>query len=323
MGSKNIYINDYLSDNERFADLINGFLFRGKQWVKKEDLSETDTTIRKVEEETGKNPEEMFRDQLKCWNYNGKIYILGVEAEQNVHYGIPVRIMNYDAGQYNCEYKKRKRNHRHKKDLTSKEYIAGLGTEERLYPVLSMVLYLGDKTWDACSCLSELCDLRDESSELQDDIMSVYNDYKVHILDVNTWKESEGFRTDLREVLGFLYYRKDATELQKFVREHERFRHLRADAYRVIAELANISELEIEREDLEAKEEINMCEAVEKWLSDAKEEGIQEGIQEERARSKANNALFLYLANEQRYSELKRALTEDAFCEQLVAEYGM
>lgn len=40
MGQIDIAMRQYLSDNERFADLFNGVFFRGKKVIKSEELAE-------------------------------------------------------------------------------------------------------------------------------------------------------------------------------------------------------------------------------------------------------------------------------------------
>lgn len=89
MGDINSYVNGYLSDKERFADLMNGVIFHGEKVVDPKDLSDLDTKIWKVPDTTCGAVEENIRDQLKCWNYKGKTFILGVEAEQNIQYAMP------------------------------------------------------------------------------------------------------------------------------------------------------------------------------------------------------------------------------------------
>ena len=44
MGAKDAKAKEFLSNNERFADLFNYYLFDGKQVIKPEDLEERDTT---------------------------------------------------------------------------------------------------------------------------------------------------------------------------------------------------------------------------------------------------------------------------------------
>ena len=42
MGKKNVAVNNWLSDNERFADLFNGSIFEGKQIIRPEELENMD-----------------------------------------------------------------------------------------------------------------------------------------------------------------------------------------------------------------------------------------------------------------------------------------
>lgn len=43
MGAKDAKAREFLSDNERFSDLFNFYLFKGKQVIKPNDLQEKDT----------------------------------------------------------------------------------------------------------------------------------------------------------------------------------------------------------------------------------------------------------------------------------------
>ena len=52
MGDINSYVNGYLSDKERFADLMNGVIFHGEKVVDPKDLSDLDTKIWKVPDTT-------------------------------------------------------------------------------------------------------------------------------------------------------------------------------------------------------------------------------------------------------------------------------
>lgn len=44
MSKKDIAAKDFLSDNKRFADLCNYYLFDGRQVIKPDDLQPEDTT---------------------------------------------------------------------------------------------------------------------------------------------------------------------------------------------------------------------------------------------------------------------------------------
>ena len=347
----NSYVNGYLSDKERFADLMNGVIFHGKKVVEAKDLSDLDTKIWKAHAATGGASEENIRDHLKCWNYKGKTFILGVEAEQNIQYAMPVRMLNYDASQYSKHYKYIKKGHRRNRDLPSREYVSGFAKTEKLYPVLSMVLYLGKDIWDAAHRLSEICGMDEVDEEIRKDMEPFFNDWNVRVVDINTLENTDMFATDLREVLGFLKNQKEKEKLQEFVKENDGFRHLKPDAYAVIMRLSNTKQLDIAKETYETEGEIDMCQAIDEMIADAKEEGmregklegmregklegkregkregiregIREGKREEQIRGEQERRLFACLVREQRYKDLERATQEEGIRLKLMEEYGL
>ena len=337
LGDMNAYVNDYLSDKERFADLMNGVIFQGNKVINENDLIDLDTKSWKSHTRTGESTRENIRDHLKCWNCRGKSIILGVEAEQNIQYAMPVRTMNYDSSQYSKQLKSRKKEHRHKRDLSSREYVSGFSKTEQLIPVLSLVLYLGNDTWDAAHSLSEICGIRDIDEELHKYILPFFNNWHVHVLDINTLENTDIFTTDLREVLGFLMYQKDKKKLQHFVKENEGFRHMKPDAYSLIMQLSHTKQLDIAKESYNLKGEIDMCQAIDEMIADAKfegklegiregklegiREGKLEGIREEKIRRERERNLFALLVKEHRYLELERATQEDSFRMKLMNEY--
>ena len=131
MGERNAVINEYLSDNERFADLVNVGIFAGEQVVRAEELSDMDTKVRRREVgRGGGGHHEYARDQLKQWRCGGKRLVIGVEPEDSVHYALPVKYMKYDSIQYQGEYRERAKAHRREKDLSRKEYISGYNFSE-------------------------------------------------------------------------------------------------------------------------------------------------------------------------------------------------
>lgn len=149
-------------------------------------------------------------------------------------------------------------------------------------------------------------------------IKPYYNEYHIKVVDINSMKTSDMFQTDLREVLGFLMRQKDKKELKKYVKENKRFRHLREDAYEVIATLSSTKGLEIKKETSWMKGEIDMCQAIDEMLQDEREEGREEGRQEG-----INRVSFLFqkLIENQRFEDLERAAKEAEFRNQLLEEF--
>ena len=67
MGRKNEYQFDYLDDNRRFADQINGALFNGRQIVKPEELEPDESQVVSIGENAGKGSLKTIIDKVRIW----------------------------------------------------------------------------------------------------------------------------------------------------------------------------------------------------------------------------------------------------------------
>lgn len=88
---------------------------------------------------------ERLRDILKLAavkQYNGTVYaIVGIENQSNVDYAMVVRSMVNDALNYDIQVRRHAKRHAHDKDLKSKEYISGVSANDKLIPVVTIVVY--------------------------------------------------------------------------------------------------------------------------------------------------------------------------------------
>lgn len=83
----------YLEKPEHFADFINGSLYQGRQVLHPSQVKERQTVYSR---------EDKARDVLKMVCQKDSYILIGVEAQESVHYAMPVRCMEYDV----LEYKK-------------------------------------------------------------------------------------------------------------------------------------------------------------------------------------------------------------------------
>ena len=93
MGRADEYQFDYLDDNRRFADQVNGALFQGRQVVKPDELEPADMQLVYRGKEDGKR--ESYKtvvDKIRTWR--GKvIHILAIENQTYVDYHMVLRNM--------------------------------------------------------------------------------------------------------------------------------------------------------------------------------------------------------------------------------------
>ncbi|MBR5565693.1 MAG: hypothetical protein IKW08_05940 [Roseburia sp.] len=86
---KDVMWSEFLEDNRRYADIINGVVCQGQQLVSKENLSELDSRSK------GK-----FRDAVRKVAFGVNFAIVGIENQDEIDYEFPVRIMEYDVARY-------------------------------------------------------------------------------------------------------------------------------------------------------------------------------------------------------------------------------
>ncbi len=144
----------YISDNERFADLFNYFVFHGKQVLTPEGLEERDVTEVAIPY-IGKEYKtvQKVRDILKACvakEADDVVYVLfGLESQSSIHYAMPVRNMLYDAMNFSAQVETLTKKNRQDKALKgSAEYLSGLRKDDRLVPVVTLTLYWGTEKWD-------------------------------------------------------------------------------------------------------------------------------------------------------------------------------
>ena len=273
MGVMDAEGKQYLSNPVFFADAFNYLLYDGEQVIQPDQLRELDTTGLTVPYGNhARAPVQKYRDLLKLWNAmmdENAIYVmLGAELQDKVHYGMPVKDGLYDMLGYSKQIAEIRRSY--EKDhadegeitvkngvlrirLTSEEFLSGLRKEDKLIPIITAVVYFGDKPWDGPRSLFDMLDVRDKR------LYRFLSDYKLNLISPADMTEDEfaKFRTELGFAMRLLKHQsEDADEL--LVREGNR-KVSAQTAYFLNAAM----KLNLELEE-EAGGGINMCKAQEK-----------------------------------------------------------
>ena len=136
----------------------------------------------------------------------------------------------------------------------------------------------------------------------------------------------EWFKTDLRQVCGFLKRTNDKTKLKIYIEENQAvFANLPEDAYDLLSVMAGIRNLKLIKQEVKAEGGgFDMCKAIKEMLRDSRREGRQEGEQEGRLKGQDEMATLsekLILAD--RISELLKASTDREFRNKLLLEFGL
>ena len=206
MGKQDTKAKEYLQDNRRFADVVNYFLYDGKPVVKAEQLLEQDTTevITIQELDAKEDYVQKWRDLLKKMvvkTDNSVSYVLiGIENQTEIHYATPVKNMLYDAINYGSQVKQIARENKKSGNYADgSEFLSGIKKTDKLIPVVTIVVYLGTRDWDAPRSLHEMLEYRDAS------ILRFVPDYKVNLIIPKEVEDFDKFSTEVRylfKVLG-------------------------------------------------------------------------------------------------------------------------
>ena len=207
MGKFDAEGKQYLSNRVVFADAFNYLLYDGDQVIKPEELRELDTTELTIP--YGNNarvPEQKYRDLLKLWNAmmddNAIYVILGAELQDKVHYGMPVKDGLYDMIGYAKQISELRRSYRKASEepdegeltaedgdlrirLSSEEFLSGLRKGDKLVPIITAVVYLGEKPWDGPRSLFEMLDVKDKR------LIPFLNDYRLNLVSPADMDETE------------------------------------------------------------------------------------------------------------------------------------
>lgn len=271
MSKKNTISKDYMSDNDKFADAFNYYIYHGKQVIKPESLKEKNITELSLPHKNNESffAVEKYRDILKkcvIKTDEKRIYLLlGIENQSDIHYAMPVRNMLYDALNYSGQVSDISKIHRINKDkMESAEFLSGITKEDKLLPVLTLVIYWGSDNWDAPRSLYEmLC-------ETDLNILQFVSDYHLNLIVPKEIKDFSMFQTEMGRVLEFINASEDIEKMKKILEKNEQcYLHMDIDSARMIEEFGN-TKIGIDR--YEGEEEINMCKAIDGMIQEAVEE---------------------------------------------------
>ena len=150
-----------------------------------------------------------------------------------------------------------------KKGHNKGEYLLGFYKEDRICPVVTLVIHFGADEWDGPLSLYDMMDLKNEK------LLEYVQDYRIFLIDPYklTNNELKKFSSSLGNVLGYIKYSKDKKALSKFLNDNQ-VMIIDNDAARVIRDITN-TPIYVP----DGKGEIDMCKAVKEMIDESKVEG--------------------------------------------------
>lgn len=156
-------VKNYWRDNGHFADFFNAVLFGGEEAIKADDLEDADTEESTVlENKKYAESIQASRDNIKVCKRSSllgvEFVMLGMEGQEHIHYGMPIRNMGYDYSTYKKQYnsnavKYNAKNRSQLQDVDEDEYLSRMKRTDKFTPVITIIVYYGDKPWDGATSL--------------------------------------------------------------------------------------------------------------------------------------------------------------------------
>lgn len=260
-------LKDFWEDNDRFADFFNTVFFKGEKVIFPEELETISTDVSTVEEtKQGLESQMKYRDKVKRWK-GVKLAVLGIENQDRIHYAMPERTLLYEALQYEAQRKETAARHKKNRDLKeSNEYLSGFAKEDRLNPVLTVVIYYGEKPWDGPTSLEEMVDIPEE-------LRAFFQDYQMNLFQVFGNDGRDFKNEDIRTVF------RNANALRSG-RIQDLDEKIDTELVKYVAAFVN-SERVMKLSGKRKKEDVQMCTALEELIKQRENEGKAEGKAED------------------------------------------
>ena len=246
--TKDKRMKEFLENNSYFVDFFNAYFFDGERVLKPENCMELDSEMNDSHMDLEKHV-----DVIRKYN-DGNLYsAFIIENQSYVDASMVVRAATYEYVAYDRMLKKNK-------------------AKEKLPMVHILVFYTGEKPWNAARQLSQLVEV-DERFE------SYFHDYQMNLIEI-TGNTSYNFNEE--DVYNLFYICRSIYDQSIYEEKSNNFGLVKSSVLKVVKTLTDVEWLDLE--ELEEKEEIEMCEAEKRWLEvKSKEweaEGIRKGIEQ-------------------------------------------
>ena len=248
---KDKMMKEFLENNAYFVDFFNAYFFDGERVLKPENCMELDSEMNDSNMDLEKHV-----DVIRKYN-DGNLYsAFIIENQSYVDASMVVRAAAYEYVAYDRMLKKLKKNK----------------AKEKLPMVHILVFYTGERPWNAARQLSQLVEV-DERFE------SYFHDYKMNLIEI-TGNTSYNFNEE--DVYNLFYICRSIYDQSIYEGTSNHFGLVKSSVLKVVKTLTDVEWLDLE--ELEEKEDIEMCEAEKRWLEvkskEWKAEGIELGIKQ-------------------------------------------
>ena len=292
------------SYNDVFADIVNGLLFNGDQYVAEQSLVDAVPDSMYIPEDKVLEEE---RVTAKYWilpegKVNVRIFVTGLDDENCYDSEMPLRLFSYDSASYYAEV-----------------------FQNDVYPIITLVLNFGSSRWGQAKSLYDCI-------KVSEDLKPFVNNYKINVFDIAflTEKEISRFHSDFRIVADYIAHHR--TNVDYRPADPQKFKHT-DELLKLFSVLMNETGFAMILEDKTNKtgdKPKNMCEALDrieaKGLEEGRKEGLEEGLEEGRKKGLAEGEkklsdLIAKLIAAHRNDDIAKVTSDTHFRNKLYKEF--
>ncbi len=243
-------LEDY---NDVFSDIVNVLVFKGERRIDENSLISTnEKSMLKVDGRI----HEQERDISKTWNDTEIILSeIGFENQTDTDNKMPFRVISYDGASY-------------KKQL--------LSDNKEMHPVMTLVLYFGDKRWKYPKNLKG-------NMVIPEGMEHVVNDYPINLFEIAYLPDEviDKFTSDFGIVARFF---KNRRENKEYLNDKTTIKHV-DEMLKFLHAVTGDNRYEIDVDEIPKQKGkvVNMCsvaEAIEKrGIEKGMEKGIEKGME--------------------------------------------
>ena len=279
MGEPNNALKAYVNRPDRIRDLLEYYL--GEKLPEDWQCQEVSGFVT-VRNSKGKLTfrERDFLGKACAWGFH---FRLGLENQDSVNLIYPWRLMEWDCLTYGKEIEEiQERNTADEEKYgTEDDFKYHYKKEDRLEPILNLMLYWGKRKWKEPLCLR---DMMEDMPVVPKRLRCLAGDYKVHMISMRFIPEADlqKMNSDLKYVLGIMKYTASRKQYVKYIRDNrEFFSRIPKSAVDVIDACTNLKRirdhLQYQLNQESGEEETDVCKALDDIEKAAEKKGEKRG----------------------------------------------
>ena len=173
-------------------------------------------------------------DKIRLWNKKA-LRLLVQEYQRTVDYKMVIRCMDIEVKIYQKQLRQIKRTHDENRNLSkSSELLSGFKADERLIPVITVVINLSKEAWNGAKSLHELV-------YPNDDLVRRYvSNYTMNIVDYHDYDSFEKLSTGVRKIFEVLKCSGDSKAMERLVALDSSYESMDDETADFVEEIADL-----------------------------------------------------------------------------------